>query len=98
MRGGRKLGDLFEQVYFNTQADTWHSQRIRSAAYDDISMDVRGLAFTLAENEGSNGSNDTDGDGGGSIANSANMVPSRVGHRRRRAMISIYVGSYYSYA
>ena len=60
MRGGRKLGDLFERLYFDTQGDTWHSQCIRSAAYDDISMDVRGLAFTLAENEGSNGSNATD--------------------------------------
>ena len=66
MRGGRKLGDLFELVYFDTQGDTWHSQCIRSAAYDDISMDVRGLAFTLAGNDGSNGSNDGDGDDGGS--------------------------------
>ena len=51
-----------------------------------------------AETEETDDSNDGDGDDSGSTANSANMVPSRVGHHRLRAMVSIYVGLYYSYA
>ena len=74
--GGRKIGDLFEWVYFDTQGDTLHSQCIRSAAYDGISMDVRGLAFTLAGNDGSNDGNDDDSNNSGSTAKNADIVPS----------------------
>ena len=86
MCGGRKLGDLFEQVYFETQGVTRHSQRIKSAAYDDISMDVRGLAFTLAETTAATAATTATT----TAAALLQIVPtwcraSRVGHRLRRA-------------